>query len=147
DWGLAVHAAPGEEWKQIDPVNYERLSEPWRRRVFDYVARLVRCRTTAGALAVNDTRFLHADFTEGKRVVVWQRGRDDDPVVVVANFSDYGTPPPASPDRPAEYQVPNWPATPPGKQWREVTQARDVPAEWAGREPIYPWEAKVYILT
>ncbi|NJL21474.1 MAG: hypothetical protein HC895_12625 [Leptolyngbyaceae cyanobacterium SM1_3_5] len=28
--------------KQVDPVNYNRMSEDWRRRVFDYVARLVR---------------------------------------------------------------------------------------------------------
>ena len=40
--------------------------------------------------------------------------------------------------------MPNWPATPPGRRWREVTQDRDVPREWVGREPIFPWEAKVY---
>ena len=44
----------------------------------------------------------------------------------------------------AEYRVANWPAISLGKRWREVTQDRDVPAAWAGREPIFPWEAKVY---
>jgi pullulanase len=130
--------------KQIDPVNYDRLAQPWRRRVCDYVARLVRLRTRAVALGLNDTELLHADTTEGKRVVVWQRGTADDPVVVVANFSDYGTPEPTAPE--AEYFVPGFPALPAGKWWHEITQARAVPAEWAGREPIYPWEAKVYVL-
>jgi pullulanase len=72
--------------KQIDPVNFDRLQEPWRRRVFDHVARLVRFRTRSAALAVNDTEFIHVDFEEGKRVLAWKRGRPgvDDPVVVVA---------------------------------------------------------------
>jgi pullulanase len=42
--------------------------------------------------------------------------------------------------------VHNWPATPPGRHWREITQDRDVPPEWVGREPLYAWEAKVYAL-
>ena len=46
----------------------------------------------------------------------------------------------------AEYFVPNWPATPAGKHWREITQERDVPSGRVGREPIFPWEAKVYAL-
>ena len=29
-------------------------------------------------------------------------------------------------------------------RWREVTQDREVPAAWVGRDPLYPWEAKVY---
>ena len=129
--------------KQVDPVNFSRAGEPWRRRVFDCVARLVRLRTAADALAVNDTAFIHADFTPGRRILAWRRGRPgDDPVVVVANFSDWGTENPTSPA--AEYVVPDWPAAPPGRRWREVTQGREVPAEWAGREPLYPWEAKVY---
>jgi hypothetical protein len=45
-----------------------------------------------------------------------------------------------------EYRVANWPRTLAAKRWHEVTQDRDVPAEWVGREPIYPWEAKVYAL-
>ena len=36
------------------------------------------------------------------------------------------------------------PPTPAGLHWREITQARDVPDEWVAREPIFPWEAKVY---
>jgi pullulanase len=130
----------GDTNKQIDPVNYSRMNEDWRRRIFNYVARLVRLRTTSDALTVNDTQFLHIDFNEGKRVVVWQRGYGDKLVVVVANFSDYGTPPGS------EYRVPNWPGTPGGKQWKEITQDRIVPPEWIGREGIFPWEAKVYAL-
>jgi 1,4-alpha-glucan branching enzyme len=132
--------------KQRDAVNYERLEEPFRRRVFDYVARLVKCRTSEEALSGNDTDFIHVDFAEGKRVVVWRRGRADSAsqVVVVANFSDFVTASAGSLS--AEYRVPNWPATPAGKRWREITQARNVPAEWVGREPIFAWEAKIYAL-
>ena len=61
-------------------------------------------------------------------------------VVVVANFSGYGTPPGS------DYVIPNWPATPPGKRWKEVTQDRVIPQTWVGREGIFPWEAKVYTL-
>ncbi|HET7019722.1 MAG TPA: alpha-amylase family glycosyl hydrolase [Xanthobacteraceae bacterium] len=132
--------------KQIDPVNFDRLQEPWRRRVFDHVARLVHFRTRSSALAVNDTEFIHVDFNEGKRVLAWQRGRSgvDDPVVVVANFSDFETTRPFDPA--SEYRVANWPIIPAGRRWREITQDRDVPLEWVGREPIFPWEAKVYAL-
>jgi len=132
--------------KQVDSVNFERREEHWRLRIFQYVCRLVRLRTTYAALAVNDTRFIHQDFTEGRRVLAWQRGIEGsgELVVVVANFSDWGTP-----DRDgahAEYVVPNWPSTPAGKRWREVSQDREVPSEWIGREPLFPWEAKVYAL-
>jgi pullulanase len=132
--------------KQRDAVNFERADEPFRRRVFQYVARLVKFRTSSDALAVNDTDFIHVDFNDGKRVLVWQRGRPgiDNLVAVVANFSDFGTPHAGSPD--AEYVVRSWPATPDGKRWREITQEREVPREWIGREPIFPWEAKVYTL-
>ena len=132
--------------KQVDPVNFDRLGDEWRRRLFAYVARLVRLRTSHDALAVNDTEFIHVDFAESKRVLAWRRGRPESGklVVVVANFSDWGTPDAGSPF--AEYVVANWPGTPPGGGWREVTQERDVPTAWAGREPIYPWEAKVYVL-
>jgi len=130
--------------KEQDPVNYDRLDEPFRRRVFDYVARLVHFRTSYEALAVNDTEFIHVDFNTGKRVVVWRRGQagSDKQVVVVANFSDFDSGRAGS----NEYRVPNWPATPPGKQWREITQQRPIPPDWVAREAIYPWEAKVYAL-
>jgi pullulanase len=131
--------------KQVDPVNFGRLGEPWRRGIFDYVARLARLRTTSEALAVNDTDFIHVDFEQGKRVLAWRRGRaGGETVIVVANFSDFGTPEPFNGR--SEYVVNNWPATPAGRRWREITQERDVPTEWAGREPIFPWEAKVYVL-
>ena len=127
--------------KQVDPVNFSRLEDDWRSRVKDHVGRLVHLRTSADALAVNDVEVLHVDV-DGKRVVVWRRGRagSEQQVVVVPNFSDYTTPPGPS----AEYVVPTWPPTPPGRRWREVTQARDVPPEWVGREPIFSWEANVY---
>ena len=129
--------------KQLDPVNYERLErDPWRQDVFRYVSRLVKLRTTADALSVNDTDFIHVDTNDGKRVIAWRRGRPgvDAPVVVVANFSDFGTP---NPDQPgAEYVVHGWPALPAGTQWHEI--GADRPAPDAGREPLFPWEAKVY---
>ena len=111
----------------------------------DYVSRLVKFRTIHPSLGVNDTQFIHIDFDQGKRVLVWQRGDSNmDPVVVIANFSDFMTENPTSPS--AEYKVPNWPITPVGRQWREVTQDRLVSPNFVGREPIFPWEAKVYTL-
>jgi len=132
--------------KQVDPVNFSRLSDDWRSRIKEYVARLVTCRTKNAALSVEDTEFIHVDFGEGKRVLAWQRGLpgSSSMVVVVANFSDYGTPDPANPS--SQYIVNNWPPTPPGMGWHEVTQDYIVGPGWAGREPIYPWEAKVYEL-
>ena len=136
-----------EGGKQVDPVNFSRLTQDdWRNRVKEYVASLIKFRTSSDALAVNDTAFIHTDFNDGKRIIVWQRGvvGSDQVVVVVANFSAFGT---DNPHHPAsEYRVPNWPLTPAGKQWREVSQQRDVPSAWVGREPIFPWEAKVYAL-
>jgi pullulanase len=129
---------------QIDPVNYSRLDDEWRQDLFTYVSRLVAFRKKSPALGTNDTTFLHADLREGKQVIVWQRGKRNNPVIVVANFSDYGTPEPLNPD--AEYVIPNWVKTPDGMQWYEVTQDRLVLPDRIGREPIFPWEAKVYTL-
>jgi 1,4-alpha-glucan branching enzyme len=128
--------------KQVDPINFELSAQPLRADVLAYVGRLVRLRTSHPALGINDTRFLQSDLNDGKRVFAWQRGNAADPVIVVANFSDWGTPNPLSPG--AQYVVPNWPATPPGQRWTEVTQSRDAPQ--AGRESLFPWEAKVYRL-
>jgi pullulanase len=132
--------------KQRDAVNFERVDEPFRRRIFDYVARLVALRTSSTALSVNDTDFIHVDLSPGRRILVWRRGTrgSRSQVVVVANFSDFITANAGSPS--AEYRVPNWPATPSGMRWREITQARDVPPEWVAREPLFAWEAKVYAL-
>jgi len=144
--------------KQVDPVNYTRLEDglledgktpdpipPARREILKYVSTLVKLRTTHPALAVNDTDFIHTDFNDNKRVLVWKRGGSgQDPLVVLANFSEFFTPNPSDPS--SVYVVPNWPATPAGRHWREVTQNRDVPDNWIGREPIFPWEAKVYTL-
>lgn len=124
--------------KQTDPVNYERKNDGgWRQALFGYVARLVKFRTTCPALGVDDTDFFHVDHSRGARIMAWTRGGlGQDPVVVVANFSDHAT-------DGNEYKIPNWPnKTKPG--WREVTQDRDVPPEWVAREPLMAWEAKVY---
>jgi pullulanase len=131
--------------KQTDAVNYGRVDEPFRMQIFNYVSRLVKFRTSSDALAVNDTDFIHVDFNEGKRVVVWRRGRTGmgEHVIVVANFSDFVS---QNIGAGGEYRVPNWPATPTGKRWREITQQRDIPPEWVGREGIAAWEAKVYSL-
>ena len=141
---------PYQKLKQIDPINFNRLNDdPWRQGVFDYVARLVKFRTETFALSVNDTHFIHHDFTPGRRVMAWVRGTPGSPdqVVVVANFSAWGTADPTNPV--AEYRVNNWPQLPSHRKWREITGhpgGRDVPARWAGREPLYPWEAKVYAM-
>lgn len=126
--------------KQTDPVNYERKNDgEWRQALFGYVANLVKFRTKCPALGENDTDFFHIDQSRGRKIMAWRRGRTGDgrqPVIVVANFSDEGTPGP-------EYVVSNWP----GRHesgWREISQGRDVPPEWVGREPLLPWEAKIY---
>jgi pullulanase len=51
--------------KQRDAVNYDRVDEPFRKRIFEYVGRLVRFRTSYEALSVNDTEFIHADSMTG----------------------------------------------------------------------------------
>ncbi|HEY7167305.1 MAG TPA: alpha-amylase family glycosyl hydrolase [Candidatus Binatia bacterium] len=132
--------------KQVDPVNFSRLADDWRTRIKEYVSRLIKLRTSYEALGVNDVDFIHTDMNDGKRVIVWRRGiaGSDKQVVVLANFSDFTTPNAFSPG--SEYVVPNWPATPAGKQWREVPQNRDVAPDRVGREPIFSWEAKVYAL-
>jgi glycosidase len=117
-----------------------------RQELVAYVARLVSFRTTQPALSVNDTSFIQLDFNDNKRVLVWQRGMaGQDPVVVVANFSDYATPNGLT-DPNAQYVVNNWPPTPSGRSWREVSQVRTVLPAQVGQEPIFPWEAKVYTL-
>ena len=131
--------------KQMDAVNFERMAIPWRARVFEYVSRLVKLRTSNPALGVNDTEFIHTDFHDAKRVMAWLRGfrGTENQVVVVANFSDWQSYTPS--DREAEYVVQNWPSLPQGMYWQEVTQQRNIPPEWVGREPLYAWEAKVYV--
>jgi 1,4-alpha-glucan branching enzyme len=131
-----------DEHKQKDPVNFDRLNDLWRQDLSNYISRLVKFRTTSRALAVNETEFIHTDFTPGRRIIAWRRGvpNSSEQVVVVANFSDYGQP------IGSEYVIHNWPATPEGKQWKEITQDRLVPKNWVGQECIIPWEAKVYAL-
>lgn len=134
---------PEDHNKQVDPVNFNRKSDPWRKELFDYVSRLIKFRIVNESLAVNETEFIHVDFEEGKRVLVWKRGRtaSSHPVIVVANFSDWGSDVRSTS---AEYQIANWPYVLGRDNWIEVTQERRVAPDWVGREPIYPWEAKVY---
>lgn len=139
------HDVPAEgPEKQLDAVNFERRDEPWRARIVDHVARLVKLRTSHQALWFNETTFIHSDFSEGKRVMAWVRGNpgSDKMIVIIGNFSDYITP--NAHDKRSEYVVNNWPQLPERMHWHEITQDRKVPAAWAGREPIFPWEAKVY---
>jgi pullulanase len=120
------------------------LQDPWRKRIFDHVARLVKLRTRSAALAVNDTEFVHVDLTPGRRVFAWMRGPAGDPVVVVANFSDCQTDDLASPA--AEYAVPGWPGTPAGRTWIELPNHVTCRPTVLGREPVSAWGAKVYTL-
>jgi 1,4-alpha-glucan branching enzyme len=121
--------------KQTDPVNYERKSQDWRSRVFNYMANLVDLRQKCPALGVDDTSFIHVDNSRDGKILAWTRGTTQ-PVVVVANFTDQDT-------QGEQYYVPNWPDRN-RNDWREITQNRSVPAEWVGREPLMHWEAKVY---
>jgi pullulanase len=138
--------------KQVDPVDFSLLNSTdnpdsgWRLKLKTYVANLTRLRTTSEALAASDNNVFFTDFN-GKQVMAWTRGNQGtkDLVVVLANFSDYGSPNPLDPS--SQYLVTNWPATPAGGSWREITKGRAVPLDWIGKEPIYPWEAKVYQLT
>ena len=130
--------------KQIDPVNFSRLEgddNEWRRNVLTHAQRLIALRVSHPALCVNDVSFLHVDIAADRRILVWQRGGDDNPVIVIANFSDFQTEDPLNPS--SEYFVPNWPHRQ-DFAWREVSQARNVPADFVGREPLFAWEAKVY---
>ena len=142
--------------KQVDPVNFGRLTAgassdrsgnpdgyyaAMRRRIHAYVKTLIKLRTTAPALSVNDTDFIWADFGDGKRVLAWRRGGASaaSPVIVLANFSDFAS------AAGTDYVVPTWPgAAPFGKKWVEITQERDVDPAYVGREAIFAWEAKVY---
>jgi glycosidase len=114
-----------EGGKQVDPVNFSRLADDWRRDVKDCVARLIALRTSNPALACNGVDFIHVDFNDNKRVLVWRRGGpgSGDQVIVVANFSDYASPGGLS----GEYVFPNWPGVPAGKAWREATRSRPAP--------------------
>ncbi|KAK4116613.1 glycoside hydrolase family 13 protein [Canariomyces notabilis] len=126
--------------KQTDPVNYARKDEGgWRQELFRYVANLVKFRTVCPALGENETDFFHVSEARGGKIMAWRRGKVGDgkqPVLIVANFSNEST-------SGSEYVIPNWPGK--GESgWREISQGRDVPAEWFGREPLFPWEAKIY---
>jgi pullulanase len=130
-----------DENKQIEPLDLRDFDDPWRQDVFAYVARLVRVRTTSPALARNECSIIHTDTTDGRLIVVWQRGVAPNLVIVIANFSDFIS----TGGLAGEYVVPEWPALA-GVDWYEVSQAaapRLVTAP--GREPLFAWEAKVYL--
>ena len=136
-------AEPTGRNKQIDPVNYERFDDPWRQDIFQYVSRLVKLRAASAALARNECSLIHVDTTDGRRIAVWQRGVGDDLVVVVANFSDFGS----DGGLAGEYVIPAWPDVG-DKPWFEISQdaiPRRVSADAVGREPLFPWQAKIYV--
>lgn len=121
--------------KQIDPINWERLADPWRMSLFNHVATMVKLRTSCPALSDDDTEFIHVD--NDRKIYAWRRGRaDSPPVVVVANLSENDT-------NGTEYNIPNFPEKD-RTDWREIAFNRTVEKGWAGREPLYHWEAKVY---
>jgi pullulanase len=136
-------------YKQVDPVNYNRLNDSWRKELFFEVSRLVALRKRSAALGSDTVNFIHWDHSGNRQIVAWTRGGEDGlPVLVVANFSD------VKPEG-EKYEVTGWQNLPSKKdektvKWREVTQGsegslgRSVPADWIGREPLFPWEAKVY---
>lgn len=124
--------------KQVDPVNWERKSEDWRTRIFNYVANVVKFRTSCPALGSDETEFIHWDFSNGRKIMAWTRGGNGgDKVVVVANFSDVDTG-----GEGEQYIIQGWPQG--SGSWREVTQGREVPDSWVGKEPLMHWEVKVY---
>jgi pullulanase len=126
--------------KQSDPVNYSRKDDGgWRQSLFGYVSNLVKFRTKCPALGEDDTDFFHVDQSQGGKIMAWSRGQvgeGTEPVVIVANFTDQDT-------AGEQYVIPNWPDAD-KEGWREVSQARDVPGEWVGKEPLMAWEAKIY---
>jgi pullulanase len=126
---------PDPDYKQTDPVNYARKTDPWRTELFNYVANLVKFRQECPALGDNDTNFIHVD--QNGQIMAWTRGAANHaPVVVVANFSNNDTPG-------NTYVVQNWPDKD-LSGWREITQNRDVPNNWVGNEPLMRYEVKVY---
>ena len=139
-----VQESRGDTNKQIDPINYERLQEDWRKRVFYYVARLIHFRTSSDALSVNAVEFIHVDVEEDRRILAWRRGTDQSVVVVVANFSDFASA--DTDDGATEYVVAGWPDTPENTCWREISFDYVVAAEQVGREPLHPWSARIYAL-
>lgn len=84
--------------KQTDPVNCERVKDPWRKRLFDFVGVLIRLRKLCPSLCHNRLDILNVDFEAGRRVITWKRdmkmmsGALHWPVVVVTNFSGEATP-------------------------------------------------------
>ena len=138
---ISIAENAGEN-KQIDPVSFDRFGDPWRRDLFAYVARLVKLRTKESALGRNECRLIHVDTTPGRRIAVWQRGVAPDLVIVVANFSDFGS----EGGLAGEYVIPGWPSDIGNRSWFEVSQSER--SSRGARTPAgrrcSPWEAKVY---
>ena len=128
-------------YKQRDPVNWERLKgdeNKWRKELFECVARLVDLRKSEPALTnlkKGSTSFIYHNEDGGRQVWAWVRGKDPKPkVVVVVNFSDVDF-------SNAEYEINSFPDSR-GLGWKEVITGK--PAPNAGKEPLKPWDAKVY---
>ena len=121
--------------------------EPWRRRIFDYVARLVQLRGQQRRPRGQRHR-RSCTSTSTTASASWSGGA-----------ADAGSERPgrrASPTSPTSAQrrpaaaASTWcrtgPRPPPAGNGGRSPRSATCPTEWAGREPIFAWEAKVYAL-
>ena len=123
-----------------------RLEEPLRRRVFDYVARLVQLRTSSRGPVRQRHRVHPRRLRRRQAGAGLAAGRDPgsgNQVVVVANFSDFDS---------GRARAATNTACRTGRRRRREALARGHPGrgtcrpEWVGREAVFAWEAKVYAL-
>lgn len=129
--------------KQYDPIHFSRLDDIWRKNIYNYVKRLIHFRENTKALQTDEVEFIHIDCDDTKKIIAWQRDFNQEKVVVVANFSDYITPNALS--EKSEYLIPRFPVLEIGQSCYEITQNREV-GSGIGKETIFPWEAKVYLI-
>jgi pullulanase len=134
-------------WKQVDPVNFERVTDDWRMDLFGYVKRLVELRKKNEALKGDMVEFIDRKIDQDRKFMAWRRGvveAGDLPVVVVANFSK------ATTESGEVWNVNGWPELPArsdGKtvKWREVGEGEEeVLPENVGKETVSAWGVKVY---
>jgi len=136
DFGDIQDIIPMHTEKQIDPVNWDRIKGVKNRELFEFIQRMTYLRNTRSPLQQNSCRFLHQDFEDGKKLMVYQRGEGPRQVIVVANFSNKFIP---------DYLIPNWPELE-GRcfEWTHQYYPENV---FSGhfKENIYPFEVKVYL--
>lgn len=129
--------------KQYDPIHFSRFEDIWRKNIHNYVKNLIHFRKNTKALQTDEVEFIHVDCDEDKKIIAWQRNFEKEKVVVVANFSDYVTPNALAEE--SKYIIPNFPTVEIGQYCYEITQNREV-VKKIGKETIFPWEAKVYLI-